>query len=421
MTFIDLVKTSHTNLLRNKTRTILTIIAIFVGSLTLTLTNGLGVGVRGYFDSQINSLGFQDSLIVTHKNSRTLGNKVQEYEGNKRGNLGFTLLSSRDVDAIQSIKNVTRVERSYAATPDYVFSDKVDKKFELQVSHYFYGINLNLKAGRNIDKDETNAVVITQPYAAALGFKTPQDAIDQPIHMHVKSLKGNEKTFDLTIRGVLQNALVDNGSFQTSGKTVQEMAIFQADNIEGATDYFIFGVARLVPGASADIVIQAKKELANKGYEARTIQDQIGTVSKAIDIFQIALNVFGGIALLAASFGIINTLLMAVHERTREIGLMKALGTHRRTIFALFSMEAIIIGFWGSLLGAIAAMGLGSVLNTYATDVYLKDFEGLLLFRFPFTLIATIMGLIMVIAFIAGVVPARRAARLDAIDALKYE
>jgi putative ABC transport system permease protein len=66
-------------------------------------------------------------------------------------------------------------------------------------------------------------------------------------------------------------------------------------------------------------------------------------------------------------------------------------------------------------------MGVGKVLNKYATDVYLKDFEGLLLFRFPLLLIATIMGLIMVIAFIAGVVPARRAARLDAIDALKYE
>jgi putative ABC transport system permease protein len=133
------------------------------------------------------------------------------------------------------------------------------------------------------------------------------------------------------------------------------------------------------------------------------------------------LNAFAIIALLAAGFGIINTLLMSVQERTREIGLMKAMGMGGGRIYTLFSMEAVFIGFLGSVIGVGAAIGVGAVANGLLDGTVLADLEGLQVLRFDFVPVATIILLVMGIAFLAGTLPAYRASRQNAIDALRYE
>ena len=111
---------------------------------------------------------------------------------------------------------------------------------------------------------------------------------------------------------------------------------------------------------------------------------------------------------------------MGSSDLTREIGLAKALGMSRRTVFSLFSLEAVLIGFWGSILGIFAAIGAGALFNNVATKSFLKDFEGLRM-SFPLINNLAIIGLIMLIAFLAGTLPSRRASKLDPIEALRYE
>lgn len=130
---------------------------------------------------------------------------------------------------------------------------------------------------------------------------------------------------------------------------------------------------------------------------------------------------FGAIALLAASFGIINTLYMSVQERTREIGLMKAMGLSSGKVFTIFSVEAALIGFLGSLLGILGAVGAGSLINQIAADSFLKSLTGFTLIQFSASSSAVIILVIMGIAFLAGTLPARRAAKLDPIESLRYE
>lgn len=161
--------------------------------------------------------------------------------------------------------------------------------------------------------------------------------------------------------------------------------------------------------------------MSEKGYTAATIDDQIGIFKQVIDAIIMVFNFFAAIALLAASFGIVNTLFMAVQERTKEIGLMKAMGMGSNKVFLLFSIEAILLGFWGSLLGSLAGIGVGKLANAVATDTFLKDLAGFELTRFPLTSILTIMLIIMAIAFLAGTLPARRASKKDPIEALRYE
>jgi putative ABC transport system permease protein len=112
---------------------------------------------------------------------------------------------------------------------------------------------------------------------------------------------------------------------------------------------------------------------------------------------------------------------MSVQERTREIGLMKAMGMSNARIFALFSTEAVFIGFLGSAIGAAIAIAVGAVVSRVLANGLLADLEGLRILIFTPASIAGVLALVMGIAFLAAVLPASRAARQSPIDSLRYE
>lgn len=214
--------------------------------------------------------------------------------------------------------------------------------------------------------------------------------------------------------------LIGSDGISASLPWVQQ-AYQQQTGVLGTPPQYVFLIARFDDSISDDQKEALKERFNKAGYDAQTIQDQIGVVNQVLDVVTLALNIFGGIALLAASFGIINTLFMAVQERTREIGLMKALGMGRNKIFFLFSLEAILIGFWGSVVGIILANIAGRVINNLAAESFLKDFEGFELLAFPWQSMLLVVGIIVAISFLAGTLPARRASKKDPIEALRYE
>jgi putative ABC transport system permease protein len=177
--------------------------------------------------------------------------------------------------------------------------------------------------------------------------------------------------------------------------------------------------------ATADVepdkIKDIQKQLEEIGLKAMSVEDEVGMFQVFFDAILIVFNIFGGIALVAASIGIINTLFMAVQERTREIGLDKALGMSNGKVFLSFSAEAIMLGFWGSLFGIIISFVVGQIANVVATQTFLSDFPTFKLTIFePLTMISIAL-IIMLIAFLAGTLPARRASKKNPIDALRYE
>ncbi len=178
---------------------------------------------------------------------------------------------------------------------------------------------------------------------------------------------------------------------------------------------------RFDPAATDQEISALKDRLADAGYTGTTVADQLGMFKTVIDGIVLVLNAFAVIALLAASFGIVNTLFMSVQERTREIGLMKAMGMGNGRVFSLFSIEAAFIGFLGSAIGVAVAMVAGAGLSGILSRSLLSNLPGLTLIAFDPLSILVIILVVMAIAFLAGTLPAARAARADPVESLRYE
>jgi putative ABC transport system permease protein len=424
MKITDTVRMAQTNLVRSKLRTALTIIAVFIGSLTISLTNGVGNGVKMYVDQQLGNIGAQNDFIVQAKQDagpRLGGSDVKEYDPTRKvGVFNIAYLGQADIEKISAIKGINRVTPDIQLTLDYVSAGQ--KKYVLSTQQYADGLDLQLEAGRTVTRDGAMEVTMPINYLKPLGFATAQQAIGRQVKFGFKNAQGIPHEQIVSIVGVQKSSLLGSGGWYLSYTLSKNIHQQMTAGVASLSDAYVAVGAQFDSSLTTSQIAQLKNTIESAGnYQAQTFQERIGTIGKVIDTVIIGLNIFGAIALLAASFGIVNTLLMAVNERTREIGLMKALGTSRRSIFALFSMEAISLGLWGSLLGVLMSMGIGAIVNPIATNTFLKDFDGFKLLAFPLWPSLGIIGLIMLIAFIAGALPSLKASRLNPIDALRYE
>jgi putative ABC transport system permease protein len=233
---------------------------------------------------------------------------------------------------------------------------------------------------------------------------------------------GSQSTINATIVGVQQKTLIGSTTSYINTVLANRLFNYQSEGLPIQTaNQFSVLVATFTNSLNNQQITTLKNNLKNIGYTAETTKDMVNTVFTVINAIIIVFDIFGGIALLAATFGIVNTLFMAVQERTKEIGLMKALGMNPHRIFLLFSLEAILIGLWGSVLGVLLADLIGLFVNNIASHGFLKDFTGLHLLSFPLATSLIIIIIICVIAFLAGTLPALRASRKDPIEALRYE
>ncbi len=432
MKFLDMIGTSASNLWRNKGRTFLTVIAIFIGAFTITLTSAVNTGVNDYIERQLSIFGKENKgvQIVKKVEMNGISGGLEEYkEGETGGNQEQSIystpsLAKSDIEKLKKIEGLENVKPAENILGDYIEGAN-GKKF---VSGNITSINentdvkLDIKAGKDISTK--NEAVISQDYIENLGFKNAENALGKTIKMQFSNqFNGEKKVYDFKISGVMNKNLVQNQLTVISNEFKKEILAFQQKNMpEAQKEKYFAATATLKPEFRNEEKLQMVKNAGDKEkYTITTYADQIKNLTNVVNAITGGLTVFGAIALLAASFGIINTLYMSVRERTREIGLMKAMGLSNRKIFQLFSIEAILIGVIGSILGIILASLAGVALNNFATANFLKGLEGFELTKFTLQNNTTITIAIAIVSFLAGALPARSASKKDPIEALRYE
>jgi len=336
---------------------------------------------------------------------------------------GSTVLAMNedDLTAIAAIDGITAVEPLVAVRPDYVqWQD--NGKYQLSVNRLSAGITIELAAGAGFDQSITDyEIILPTTYVSSLGFASNDDAIGQTVTIGITDATRTQSTVDATIVGLQEPTLFGASA---SFNTALNSALYDTQSVglpESSASQYASATVRFDPNATDAQIATIKADLVDVGYSGTTVADQIGTFQTVIDGIILVLNAFAVIALLAAGFGIINTLLMSVQERTREIGLMKAMGMSGARIFALFSTEAVFIGLLGSAIGAGVAMLVGGVISGVLSRGLLADLAGLQLIAFNPLSIVSVLLLVMGIAFVAAVLPASRAARQSPIDSLRYE
>jgi putative ABC transport system permease protein len=158
------------------------------------------------------------------------------------------------------------------------------------------------------------------------------------------------------------------------------------------------------------------------GFGAFSVLDASRNLQRFFTVLDLFLCIFGSLALAVASLGIVNTLVMAILERRREIGILKALGASDSDVKMLFFAEAGAMGIAGGLLGVGLGWMIGKVINT-ATNIYLhrQSLPSETFWSVPWWLVLGALGFSLVVSLVSGLYPAARAARLDPVKALRYE
>ena len=297
-----------------------------------------------------------------------------------------------------------------------------------------------LVAGRFFDAPAAGEVIIGTRLAKNLGFDSPADAVGTTLAIQVKGLapgegktfKFDERQMELRVAGVW-NPPGGRPGFAPDGILLPQDVIKDLPGVrfDSALQWLRIGKPGLPPTYERLVVrvkgpselFEVEKQIQDMGFRTETLLSRIKQIREAFLIMDLVLTAVGTVALIVAGLGIINTLLMAVLERYREIGSYKALGASDGDVRIIFLAEAGLVGLAGGLgglgLGRVVAWIIEVVVNSIAHSRGID--EPIMAFAFPFYLLAGAVLFAIAVSLVSGVYPAMRAARVDPIRALRGE
>ncbi|HET9098227.1 MAG TPA: ABC transporter permease [Candidatus Saccharimonadales bacterium] len=425
----DYITTAQTNLMRTKVRTFLTILAFVIGTFTLAMVTSFTQGLRTYINTQLSAYGQTNEMDITiaSKAQQSTANGVPYYQPNRkvtqtggRGHGGATTFYSLNQSDLNKVKATPGIIAAYPTYPeisvDYI-QYKTSPKLVISIQSAYPQQNTKLDSGSYPSVNQTNGIVLPFSYIQALGFQDSSQMLGKTVELQLTStLTDQPKQYSAIVTGVLPDTVHQPAAYVAS-QLMSQMSAFQ----NGSINTFNSIVAYTKPNPTKTERTEIKNAVQAKGYQVQDYDDIISNFSRPLSIVTAGLTGFAAIALLAATIGIINTLLMSVLERTQEIGLLKALGMRQGGITLIYLIEAASIGFWGGIIGVIFAFLLGLIANPILTRTLFKGIGSSHILTFPLPYMAGIVVGAMIIGLLAGTLPAIRAGRLNPIDALRRE
>jgi putative ABC transport system permease protein len=289
-----------------------------------------------------------------------------------------------------------------------------------------------LSAGRLPSSDAASEVLLTDSEATALGFLSPRGAIGTTVvytavsgAMTVPGVTRNPVKSPLDLKllvvGIVSGNAMPAGAPGGMAPYATERDYWaQLARINGWRGGEYSTITLLADSGLSVGSLQRRVEAL--GFQAQTFGDQFRSFEDLLGKMRVALLGLALVALLLACLGIANTMYTAVLERTKEIGVLKALGARRRDVLLIFVAEAAFIGLAGGLVGILIAVGLGKLGNA-AVDRLTQSVAGtgFDVFRTDFAVVAVALVVAIVLSTVSGLLPALRAAVQDPARALRYE
>jgi putative ABC transport system permease protein len=451
--FYDSVELAARNLRESVLRNSLTTLGISVGVASLVAMLSLGIGLQELASKRLQTSGLFDTIVVTSRRDLRGFNREQEQNGPAPA-------ESPDLDESARLK-IAELPGVLEAYPDLRFISELryeDKPhltmiagipFSSKNSDAFEGMQ-----GKFFSSEDAHEAVIQKSFAAELAGKSSRNPDEISVAEVAKPVLGKQlvmryaerestsgsqgsasfsvisRELPLTIVGVTD---LDPDSMRGAArarlflpqKLIEGIHAMQAYDMRDSTratssePAYSTVVARVSGAGKVDPVEQAIKKL---GFNTFSILDATKSLRRFFTIVDLFLGIFGSLALTVASIGIINTLVMAILERRREIGIMKAVGASDADVRGLFFAEAGAMGLLGGVFGVVLGWIIGRVIN-FGTNVYLtrQGFSPEHIWSVPLWLVGGALGFAFVVSLLSGLYPASRAAKLDPVQSLRYE
>lgn len=388
-----LIEIAWRNLISKKLRTFLTLFGIIIGIGAIFLLFSFGLGLRDLVAKQVIGDRSIKSIDITTPNSRILN--LDEGLVNKLNGLG----------------HVERVGKSYSFPGSVSYQKSESDSIVYGVDKSYQDLStLSLSAGRLLTNEDENVAVVNSSLLSTIGITDKNTAIDKVINIKipVKGLPDGQKELEkeITIVGV-----IDSGG---GGELFIPAGILQSAGVK------YYSQVKIVADDTTNVP-NLRKQIESLGYQTDSPIDTLAQINQIFKFFTIILVGFGSIGMVVSVLGMFNTLTISLLERTKEIGLMMALGGRNRDIRRLFIFEAILLSILGASIGILIAILNGQFLNFLMNRSargrgVSQNFN---LFSSPLWLILSMVLFMILVGIAVSFLPARRASRINPIDALK--
>jgi putative ABC transport system permease protein len=402
MMFSEVVRLAVDSFRASKTRFLLTMLGMVIGSASIILVATLGSTGKQYALDQLTSMG---------------PNKIElQYNGGTVSGPDNT--STPDFMTLDDMHAVLEeVPGIVASSPMLEFHDNVSLGGGVTRATMLLGVspqyrvvrNLMVVSGRFFDDQDALAhekvAVIVQPFAIAL-YGSPAAAVGRTI-----SVKG----IPFTIIGVFKESFDTYGLSEISEQTLlipyPVARYFQGTPALKEIFFTMRDSSMVFPAKDRILEIIRFRHYATSVYSAQTLTDLLSSMAKIADMLTVVLTLGAGITLIVSGVGIMNSMLANVQSRLKEIGIRKALGATSREIRLQFLTEAVFLSLSGGIIGTVIGLALPLTLGLLTP------------FKIPINPWAPVfaLGSSVLVGVLFGTLPANRAARLDPVQTLKYE